>query len=307
MEAVLDFCSKKCFVYSFGEKTNTRLLYPWCLVDNSGTSGYISGPVCDQVDIVFLVDSSGSIQRNNWQIILDFMKNIVRDFTIGPNNVRIGVAIFGNDVQPMFQLNTYSSQFEILNAIDRIPFLDQTTNTPAAIRYMRTAMFTPQNGDRPSAPNSVIIITDGVPRVPTDVNEARRLTLQEANLARSQGINIFTIGIGPELTRDFLVQIANQPSNQYVFQVNQVRELESILNQVSSAACTPTPPPTGAPLFQVSIAVFPKSPFVVNILQTIFVLFQFPTVIKKILFSWLTLLEVYKETTGKLCWTLSRT
>ena len=173
------------------------------------------------------------------------MKNIVRDFNIGPNNIRIGVAIFGNDVQPMFQLNTYSNQNDILRAIDRIPFLDQTTNTPAAIRYMRNVMFTPRNGDRSFAPNSVIIITDGVPRVPTDVNEARRLTLQEANLARSQGINIFTIGIGPELTRDFLVQIANQPSNQYVFQVNQVRELETILNQVANAACgfTPTPPP----------------------------------------------------------------
>ncbi len=205
---------------------------------------FLSVTNCFQEDIVFLVDSSGSIYRQNWQTILDFMKNIVRDFTIGPNNVRIGVAIFGDDVQPMFQLNTYSSQFEILNAIDRIPFLDQTTNTPAAIRYMRNVMFTPRNGDRPFAPNSVIIITDGVPRVPTDVNEARRLTLQEANLARSQGVNIFTIGIGPELTRDFLVQIANQPSNQYVFQVNQVRQLETILNQVSNAACGNTPPPT---------------------------------------------------------------
>ena len=166
----------------------------------------------------------------------------------------------------MFQLNTYSSQFEILNAIDRIPFLDQTTNTPAAIRYMRNVMFTPRNGDRPFAPNSVIIITDGVPRVPTDVNEARRLTLQEANLARSQGINIFTIGIGPELTRDFLVQIANQPSNQYVFQVNQVRQLETILNQVSSAACSliPSPTPPGeyfGPNFQSPLLFLTKVSF----------------------------------------------
>ena len=190
---------------------------------------------------MFLVDSSGSIQRNNWQTVLNFMKNIVRDFTIGPNNVRIGVAIFGNDVQPMFQLNTYSNQNDIINAIDRIPFLDQTTNTPAAIRYMRTTMFTAQNGDRSFAPNSVIIISDGVPRVPSDVNEAQRLTLQEANLARSQGINVFAIGIGPELTRDFLIQIANQPSSQYVFQVTQVRELETILNQVAAAACNNVP------------------------------------------------------------------
>ena len=200
---------------------------------------------CNQEDIVFLVDSSGSIYRNNWPTILEFMKNIVRDFSIGPNNVRIGVAIFGNDVQPIFQLNTYSTQNQILSAIDRIPFLDQTTNTPAAIRYMRTVMFTPQNGDRPNAPNSVILITDGVPRVPADVNEARRQTLQEASLAKNQGIKLFTIGIGPELTRDFLVQIANQPSNQYVFQVSQVRELETILNQVASATCSvpvPSPP-----------------------------------------------------------------
>ena len=203
-----------------------------------------SAPSCDQEDIVFLVDSSGSIQRNNWQTVRDFIKNIVRDYTIGSNNVRVGLAIFGNDVQPIFQLNDYSTQYEILNAIDTMPFLDQTTNTAAAIRYMRTTMFTSQNGDRSFAPNAAIIITDGVPRVPNDVNEARRLTLQEADLSRRQGINMFAVGIGPELTTQFLAQIADQPTNTHVFQVNQVRDLESILNQVSSAACsTPTPSP----------------------------------------------------------------
>ena len=173
------------------------------------------------------------------------MKNIVRDYTIGSNNVRVGVTIFADNVQSIFQLNTYSTQYEILNAIDNIPFLGTSTNTPEAIRYMRTTMFTPQNGDRSSAPNVAIIITDGVPRVPNDVNEARRLTLQEANLARRQGINMFTIGIGPELTTEFLAQIADQPTNTHVFQVNQVRELETILNQVSAATCnTPTPVPS---------------------------------------------------------------
>ena len=50
---------------------------------------------------------------------------------------------------------------------------------------MRTTMFTPQNGDRSFAPNVAIIITDGVPRVPNDVNEARRLTLQEARFGKT--------------------------------------------------------------------------------------------------------------------------
>ena len=191
------------------------------------------------------MDSSGSIYEENWPTVREFMKSIVRDYTIGPNNVRIGVAIFADNVQPIFELNTYSTQYEILNAIERIPFLGTSTNTPAAIRYMRNTMFTAQNGDRSFAPNAAIIITDGVPRVPNDVNEARRLTLQEADLARRQGINMFTVGIGPELTTEFLAQIADQPTNTHVFQVNQVRELETILNQVSAATCnTPTPVPS---------------------------------------------------------------
>ena len=165
------------------------------------------------------------------------MKNIVRDYTIGPNNVRVGLAIFADNVQPIFQLNTYSTQYEMLNAIDGIPYLRTSTNTPEAIRYMRTTMFTSQNGDRSFAPNSAIIITDGVPKINNEVNEPRRLTLQEAELARRQGINMFAVGIGPELTTEFLAQIADRPTNTHVFQVNQVRDLESILNQVSQAAC----------------------------------------------------------------------
>ena len=203
-------------------------------------------PECDQQeDIVFLVDSSGSIYEDNWPTVLEFMKSIVRDYTIGPNNVRVGVAIFADNVQSIFQLNTYSTQYEMLNEIDDIPFLGTSTNTAAAIRYMRTTMFTPQNGDRYSAPNSAIIITDGVPKINNEVNEPRRLALQEADLARRQGINMFTVGIGPELTTEFLAQIADKPTNTHVFQVNQVRELETILNQVAAATCnTPNPTPS---------------------------------------------------------------
>ena len=57
-------------------------------------------------------------------------------------------------------------------------------------------MFSPVGGDRPGSPNAVIIITDGVPRVPENQNEAVRLTVNEANLARQQRINIFAVGIG---------------------------------------------------------------------------------------------------------------
>ena len=62
-------------------------------------------------------------------------------------------------MEPQFQLNTHTYKQSILTAIDKLPFLDQTTNTPEALKYMRTTMFTSRNGDRPGAPNVAIVIT----------------------------------------------------------------------------------------------------------------------------------------------------
>ena len=165
------------------------------------------------------------------------MKNIIRDLRIGPNAVQIGVVSFSDNVQPVFQLNTYQNKEAMIRHVDRMVYLDQSTNTQEAIRYMRTVMFTPQNGDRPGAPNSAIIITDGVPQLPSNLNEARRLAVQEAQVARSQGINVFAIGVGPQITQEVLNSIANRPPSQFTFKVEQFRELETILTQVASAAC----------------------------------------------------------------------
>jgi len=52
-------------------------------------------------DIAIVIDNSGSIRDNdppggnNWQLILDFVKSIINDFTVGPDATRIAVVDFG--------------------------------------------------------------------------------------------------------------------------------------------------------------------------------------------------------------------
>jgi hypothetical protein len=46
---------------------------------------------------------------------------------------RVGAVTFGNDVQPQFQLNTYSTKMKILNAID-FYYSGGATNTGATLR-----------------------------------------------------------------------------------------------------------------------------------------------------------------------------
>ena len=53
-------------------------------------------------DLVFVVDNSQSIIQyqeqgiNNWQRVKEFMKSVVSDFVIGPDNVRVAVITFSN-------------------------------------------------------------------------------------------------------------------------------------------------------------------------------------------------------------------
>ena len=124
----------------------------------------------DEVDLVFLLDSSGSINKTasasgryeNWDLSLNFLKGIVDRVDVG-GRWRIGLVLFGNQARNHFFLNSFNNSADIKDAILRTPFLDQFTNTSGAIRTARTQQFVRARGDRPNAPNVILILTDGNP------------------------------------------------------------------------------------------------------------------------------------------------
>ena len=54
-----------------------------------------------QVDICFVVDYSGSIRDtnppgvDNWQLVINFMVDVVSDISIGPTTTHVGAVSFG--------------------------------------------------------------------------------------------------------------------------------------------------------------------------------------------------------------------
>ncbi len=67
--------------------------------------------------------------------------------------------------------------------------------------------------------------------------QGRRQTIAEANRARQRGIRLYAIGVGPEATQDVLDQIANQPSQQHTFRVDEFQQLDDIIKRVATATC----------------------------------------------------------------------
>ena len=91
--------------------------------------------------------------------------------------------VFSNSANLQFALNSYRTQREVSAAIDSIPYVGATTNTPEGLRVTRNECFSVENGDRPDAQNVAIIITDGVPFP----DELRNPAIQEAQLLMNSG------------------------------------------------------------------------------------------------------------------------
>ena len=72
------------------------------------------------------------------------------------------------------------------------------------LRLMRTQVFG-MSDDRPDAPNTAIIITDGYPTVPS--------TLQgEIDACRQSGIRTLVVGVTDKIDLNTIQQLASPPS-----------------------------------------------------------------------------------------------
>ncbi|CAH1784875.1 unnamed protein product [Owenia fusiformis] len=188
-----------------------------------------SGPTCSltcngEKDVVILVDSSGSIGEDNFKKVTDFVHDLVDSLEIHNGLYQVGVATFADDAVLEFHLNTYEKRSEILNAISSIQYTKGATNTAGGIELART-MFSPQNGDRINADNLLIIVTDGVPRVRKGEERS------QADTAKANGIQIKTIGVGPNINADKLKELASSPTDE---NVRTVIDFNSLGNQIES-------------------------------------------------------------------------
>ena len=75
-----------------------------------------------RADIVFVVDSSGSINEqdpSNWDRVKNFAKSIVAKLDVGEDRVRVGMVEFGNRGWVQFYLNSHYNIPDITADIDR--------------------------------------------------------------------------------------------------------------------------------------------------------------------------------------------
>ncbi|XP_037546808.1 integrin alpha-M-like [Nematolebias whitei] len=176
----------------------------------------------DEADIAFLLDGSGSVSAQDFIIMKDFVKKLIRGFR--GKDAKFSITQFSLTTEIHFDFNTFPTEtWE--EEIDKIKQHSNKTNTATAIKTVMNAVFSGYTGSRSNVKKILIVITDGIS---TDSDK-----LPEAiELAKNKSITRFSIGVGTAFSRvdalKELEQIASDPPKDYVFKSDTFEALEKI-------------------------------------------------------------------------------
>ncbi|XP_076435085.1 collagen alpha-5(VI) chain-like [Babylonia areolata] len=193
----------------------------------------------EPIELGLVVDSSVSIQDDDFLMGQKFLSDFLRDYDIGQgrNQVRVAVVTFGRGVyvKDGFNLTTYSRKEDVLHHVTHMNFrAGSRTDTGDAIRYMRDVQM---RDTRPWAPKFVIVVTDG--------NSQRWMwTRLQARRAIAANITMFALGIGPKVSRrELLNLVGGDPSR--VIRARSYDNLDGDLKDtLAKKTCFLVPKPT---------------------------------------------------------------
>ena len=191
----------------------------------------LSGVCNNAIDVMFVVDASRSVGFDNFQKQLDFMKELVQAYDIGPgpNQVQFGAITFDSKVYNQFNMGTFSNKTSLTTAISGIIYTEWHTHTYLALDYVRTNSFTTAAGYRPGVPNVAIVLTDGESSNPTATSRAAA--------ALQASTTVIGIGVGPYAPVDQIKTIASGTGDENTYFL-EFDDISTILGDLDEKICS---------------------------------------------------------------------
>lgn len=96
----------------------------------SSTGGECSA----KIDIVYLMDTSGSISVDDYRLEKQFVKDLARIFRIDDDASHAAAIIYNDDPHVMIKLGDHRSTDDFAKAVDAIPYLRGRTRIDKALK-----------------------------------------------------------------------------------------------------------------------------------------------------------------------------
>ncbi|XP_021365456.1 cartilage matrix protein-like, partial [Mizuhopecten yessoensis] len=186
---------------------------------------------CDYkpIDIVFIIDESGSVGSSNFAKILTFLTEVVDDLNIGSTAVQVGLVKFHTRATLEFYLGTHSTKTSLKSAILNTRYRSGGTSIGAGIQHADKYVFPILYGGRKDATKIAILVTDGV-------SSSATFTKQAADDAKANHIRIFAVGIG-NINIAELNSAASDPDCTHVSVLTNFKQIDDIIYEIKKSAC----------------------------------------------------------------------
>uniref|UniRef100_A0A3B5Q7C8 VWFA domain-containing protein n=1 Tax=Xiphophorus maculatus TaxID=8083 RepID=A0A3B5Q7C8_XIPMA len=181
-------------------------------------------------DLAFILDTSYSVGKENFEKIRQWVANLVESFDVAPDKTRVAVVHYSDRSTPEFTLGRYRTLEDVKRAARNMRYLGGNTMTGDAISYTTTNIFTERNGARPAESGFqkvAILLTDG---------RSQDYVLEPSKAAARAGIRMFAVGIG-EAQKEELEEIAAEPKNAHVFHVTDFNAIDKIRGRLRRRLC----------------------------------------------------------------------
>lgn len=142
-------------------------------------------------DVIFVIDESGSVEQTHFTDTINALSTTVDNLAIGENDIRVGFVLFHANLssRSISYLNTSFDKNVIKSALSSASYAaGNDTDIASALDFTCQTMFVPNKGERSSAQNYLVLLSDGI----TDATQAKTSGIT----CRSEGITIITVGIG---------------------------------------------------------------------------------------------------------------
>ena len=178
---------------------------------------YISGGKCSSTDnsthdVIFVLDTSGNIGYENFQLIRELVANITIGFINDSPCTAVGVILFANSAHIEFNLQAYTSLSTLLSAINQLHYSKGSeTNTDKALSLLLSIAENGTLGLRQNSTKVAIVVTGGK-------SNDELVTISAATKLHASNIfDVYAVGVGDaDLTE--LEAIASSPK--FVFLAN---------------------------------------------------------------------------------------
>ena len=158
------------------------------------------------------------------------MKLVLQRFKIFEGGIHVGLIRFSTSARVIFNFEEYFTNQEINAAIDSMSYVRGGTFTDKALRLARNKLFLekPVGSSRPLIPKFLVVLTDGI-------SMNTRITAMEAKALKERGVHIIVVGVGRNLARKELINMASSPQD--VITATSFRTLKRIVVLAKEKVC----------------------------------------------------------------------